>query len=458
MPDNSIALCDFKSYRAIYRPDAQVLPFRKLLARLTTHERTESKDSVRLFAPVRLQPVADDQCKHAREEGGFIKAHRCDASVAAVTCLVFDADQGDERDIQRCHARLKEADISHVFYSTFSYSPLKDKAAYRLVVFTAREIKPEEFKSLRLNVIAAFEVPCDPGSSAGISHSYYWPAAKPTATVSTLQHIGGELNVDQYKGVDHAVTKKALFVAGEHSERKCKPAPDVLRREALAWAERERGFPVLHIALSGAPLAEPGGRHAAVMKLRSKLCGRFTDVDPESLYELVADSLAATSVAGRDLSLEFADGIEEYQDRLFAQDEEAIEALRPAGYKPPAGLVSAEGEASALRRIRAVFSGRAEEYKKRGDLDKARVATAIHRQTPLPTHEIGRAVWMVTAVIPDYPIKTYVEALEKLLSESTIGVGRLRQLVTEAIYKQVAQRQADDQFELEYQRRGAARG
>lgn len=433
-----IEITQFQTYRSIRKPDPLCLPLEELFALLTTHITVDAKEDVKLFAPAVFQRVDKDGCKHAREDGGAVHAHRCDASVKYITALAFDADQGTEDDVRAAHRALIGANISHVFYSTFSYDPSNPgRAPYRLVVLINRPIMPAEFKGVRLNVIKAFGIPCDAGSSAGVSHSYYWPSRRPGGVCSVLVHSGNVLDVDSYLGEDEEVTKAALYTERSGLNQ---AALEVLRQECAASSNL-----LIQRMLDGKPIGTEGNRHGTVMSLRAKLCGLFTDVDPNLLCELAREALEATNEGERDFCEEFLEGLEDYQGQLFAQDEAAIAKLRPVDF-PPFPVLDAFAQAAGVDHVRAVLGTRVKDYRDRGEMAKASTAKAVARQEPLSRAATNQAVWMMVAFTPDYPPSVYVDVLRTCLVGSSIGPDRARQLVTESLYKQHAAKKSEDDF------------
>lgn len=427
-----ITISEYRNYRAVFSPKEKTLTEDEFLSVLTQHTRAPSKDSVPLFSPTRLAPVDKDRCKHTRTSKSG--SHRCDASVVELTALVFDADQGTDEDIARCHAALTEANYTHVFYSTFSYDPAGPKQAYRLAVLVDRPVTPEEFKGVRASFIAAYAVPCDPKSSAGVSHSYYYPAAPLDGVPRVLQHRGAAAPVDKYVAELEIINREACFV--ELDSPKHQPPIEALRAECRRYIQRNPGTPtatLLTAMLNGTPLSSAGGRHAAAIELRGKLCGLFTDVDPFCLYELARDSLEAMSDGDRDFSLEFAEGIEEYQDELFARDENSIEKRHPVGMLFPKHPESAAAQTALVEEVRTVLRNRLSRYDEQPD--KKRIASAMVEGKTILAPDMNRAVWLLLANANYFPIETYVRLLEPCICESTVGPNRLRQLLVEASYE-----------------------
>lgn len=425
----------FPAVSGIFNPTPISLPFTTLL----THRRVAAKNSLPLFAPAVFDPVPAASCRHSRT--GPIGPHRCDASVREVTALVYDADAGTLADIQLAHDLLKSKNISHVFYSSHSYDPAKalsgGKANFRLVVAVDRPVRPEEFKGVRATVLRAFAVPAEETVCAGISHSYYYPSCPPDIEPVTLAHIGSLLPVDEYLGSIESRTSVAYVEIEEYAQ----PSLAMLRAELEAYLATDRPSDSTRLqfrcVLDGRPLyATEGERHAAVIILRGKLVGRFTDVDPDLLVELVTPCLNALNTDGRDFVAEFSSGLAAYQNDLLASDEAGIEASKPNTYQPPTPL-AAGSQPSVVERFRAnVLTTRAATLRRRGEEEKAELLTKILKGQSLETlANVNRAAWVVFAAEPNYPLEVYVEVLRPSIKDTVVGPTRLKQILTTAAYK-----------------------
>ncbi len=412
------------------------------LSFFSLHQRSATKQGVRLFSPAQYHHVPQGSCKHTAHSASG--PHRCDASVSYISMLVYDMDAGTEGEVQACLASLVQADISHVAYSSFSYNHATSyiKAPYRLLVFTSRDLRPEEFKSTRAAVHKAFNIPADLKSSAGLSHSYYVPSCPATAQPRVFAHTGTPLNVDTYVG-EPAPPKVYSFT---EVEDQATPSVDGFRRDVAEYLTRRAGYATetpgdqyLTRALKGEPLTTlQGERHDTVRILRGKLCGRYPDVDPEVFVEFARASLEAMDEDGRDFVGEFARDLDGFQGQMLGTREDQSSPAKPLPE------LDADAREAITRRIHAALENGAIGT----NTERTRRAVeALVNKGPLQTlSEVETAVWLLVNAFPDYDVATYATLIEPTLAGSVVGPAHLKVLINDRFRRLQAEEEADAQI------------
>jgi hypothetical protein len=125
--------------------------------------------------------------------------------VEAVTLAIFDVDKRPDgspltvEDIQDAEHRLAQADVAHIWYTTYSHDPKAGRVSYRLVMPLAGPIAPSHWKGFRASVAARYGIPLVDRESSDASHCFYLPTkgavvtARPGAPLSTAGYSESEI-------------------------------------------------------------------------------------------------------------------------------------------------------------------------------------------------------------------------------------------------------------------------
>jgi hypothetical protein len=268
------------------------------------------KEDVPLFGPYVLK-APDVPCRR-HKSGERTKAHRCDRCVDRMTLAVFDADQGTMTQVEACRALLQAAGVAHLWYSTFNYDPTRPTVSARLLVPLARPESVDRWYSLREILIDRFQIPADPQTSSGLSHSYYLPSHRPGATPWFSVHSGVYLDPATVFGV---ISRPPIFRGGdvltelqpdEDDELEgpvdLGPLREKVRVQIRRWSsgaprDKERAH-YLQCFLDGAPLADHGERDVAMLRACGVLAWLYPDEPLTVLMHLVRPTMNAMMAAG----------------------------------------------------------------------------------------------------------------------------------------------------------------
>lgn len=249
---------------------------------LTSFDQRTEKDGP-AWSPVRLSTLT-----------------RSNANVETITALVFDLDGSEPPDLQG---------LSYVAHTTFT------PGSWRLVLPVDREILPEEYATVRANVIERFGIPADPATK-DLSRLYYLPTCQPGQTPDNTVQVGEPLKVDDYV--------KSGFLKGlkKHALPRLEEINLDSLRERLSKSDRAD----VKSMLAGESVAEPGARDDSLQKLASAVAFSLpTGVPIDAALELFVPSISAMDCApeGKEYWLnEVRDMLSRAQNRKALKDQE----------------------------------------------------------------------------------------------------------------------------------------
>jgi hypothetical protein len=274
----------------------------EIVKRFSSHTAYRNKFDAPGFGPYRLVPPGKPCVRH----GGLTVPHRCNGCVPAVTLAVFDVDRGAAAEVAACDDRLGLADIARLWFTTWSYRPFAERAAYRLVIPLTTPVPAEAWAFVRESILEHYQIPADVNTSSGVSHFYFGPSCpdpalgvisadgtKPLDVAALIAHAPKRLveDLDDFlEEIDDAVPDGPVDLA---------PVRTAVERRIRGLARREpEKAEWLRRILAGEPIAEHGSRNASTMKA----CGALASAAPEAslaaLRVLIRPSVDAMIAAG----------------------------------------------------------------------------------------------------------------------------------------------------------------
>lgn len=151
------------------QPQEVEAPWEKLSQRLTQHTATTCG-----------KKCVGHKCPEKAKHGAWspIKlipgSTRNNPNVLAVTAVVLDIDNIEEAEWNGVANRLEENQVAFTMHTTHAHTAKKFSA--RLVIPIDREILPHEWKTVRANVVARYQIPTDK-KTLDISRIFYVPTS-----------------------------------------------------------------------------------------------------------------------------------------------------------------------------------------------------------------------------------------------------------------------------------------
>lgn len=272
------------------------------------HAPTNDKTAAPLFGPYALTGRRRP-CTHSTSA-----PHKCDACVEALTLAVFDVDLGDKEAITFTQKLLQRDGVTHVFYSSYSFSPTHP--AFRLVIPLSEPVVAGAWTLFRRAVIDRYSIPCNPAQCSAPSHTYFLPScpppdrrqAEPVVDVST----GSPLDISRFPllCVSQEDEERAAYVPESDDFFSAAPQPitravAVNRLRARMYVLRAKDNPydkmkadVIHRLVLRKPLAEHGARHTATVIATGILAYMFPDAAELFFREMLEPSIEAMRAQG----------------------------------------------------------------------------------------------------------------------------------------------------------------
>lgn len=307
-------MISYTEYRSLYDLDTTQTvteTWEEMVRKFSTHLRLQKKDLAPGFGPYVLKPT--EPCTRHKDRKPRTWPHRCDDSVQEITLAVFDVDVGTQDDIVECALRLNVHNITHLWYTSYSYNPNSERPAFRLVIPLSEPVSPDRWTAVRAGIASKFSVPCDLKQCGGLSHFYYQPSCPPDADPIVDSLPGRFLDPADVPHVAVPATRTRLPSLNEWVPPEDPPpgtpidlAQDLERLEAryrsLSHGKSKDKALILRRLLDGKELAEHGKRNdtttIAAGVLASTLPGRPLAV----LKALIWPSYQAMVEAGSSLS------------------------------------------------------------------------------------------------------------------------------------------------------------
>lgn len=231
---------------------------------------------------------------------------RKDINVDRMTLAVFDVDYGATPEtVQACRDLLVAADLAQHWYTTFSHTP--EKQSWRLVIPLDAEwlVDKATWQRFRRSMISEYQIPADPKKCSGLSHFYYLPSCPPGATPEVV-------TFDGYPTARSAVVYPVTL--SQPVDIPCPPEPTQpidlrpfktslrARAKKLRGAGQVRKADALDACLDGRPLASHGERTTTSLSVAGTLAWAFPDEHPETLYRIMAPSVALMIAEGSSIT------------------------------------------------------------------------------------------------------------------------------------------------------------
>lgn len=171
----------------------------EIASMLTQHAVLPDKDRALGFVPLTM---VDAPCTCGKKDCPGELGHLRAENVVAFSMLILDLDkyrddsrQLDQAGAERAMARLRELNVRHFVYSTFSHS-YPDHASLRVGVALSRPVTVEEWTLFFPAVTAWLDVEHDPACSGTVGRFWYMPAHPPGAEPIAYVVDGDPIDVD----------------------------------------------------------------------------------------------------------------------------------------------------------------------------------------------------------------------------------------------------------------------
>lgn len=288
---------------------------------------------------------------------------RCNASVLAVTCAVFDLDHLDADALQKVSDTIDGGGFEYVLHST--HTP----GCYRLVMPLSRPVPASDWRRVLAAAVDTMKLPSDP-QCKDLSRLYFLPTC-PVGTEPVIETgTGRSLDVDGLLAAASSLNPAEYEPPRWADADDAEPADldalrkllsDARRRKASSTkpADAER-YRLLGRIIKGEPLAQVGARDGTINQAASLLA--FTlpgNVTEEAALEVLRPSITAMvcDPEGLEHWLEkarynFASASERRARR--DEDNEAMRARMVAGSKPAArdsAVASDDAKADDWKRL-----------------------------------------------------------------------------------------------------------
>ncbi len=171
---DSYDLTLYSSLYSVDKPTPLRLTWEEITQQFSKHICVTKKDAAPGFGPYLIHPPDPSPCYDHRDGLPRSQPHRCDNCVRSLSLAVFDVDQGNIYAVEQTRDELLKKQISHVFYTSFSY--YKNKGAWRLIIPLKAPVSTATWPIIRLGIIKQFKIPADPSKCSGASHFYYLPS------------------------------------------------------------------------------------------------------------------------------------------------------------------------------------------------------------------------------------------------------------------------------------------
>lgn len=304
---------------SIYDIDSHV-PVREewpaFVARFSTHTAYPRKEAAPGFGPYRLGPPPNPCHKHPG--AARLEAHRCTACVRELHLAVFDVDVGTVGEVERCSSYLRQSNLAHLWFTTWSYKPDADRPSLRLVIPFAVPVPEYAWDTVRTRLFRALAIPADPNKCSGTSHFYYAPAC-PTERL-------GDAWVDVELGDPYDATallrtvpkrRPPVFTVAPPAEGSAgtNDVRTAVERAVRRWSgahvgpDKKEKARVLQAALAGAALADHGSRNETTWRIAGTIASLVPEASTEALVAFLAPSLVKMVEAGSSLT---ADDLERF--------------------------------------------------------------------------------------------------------------------------------------------------
>lgn len=271
----------FTLYRSLFDLDScshVTWSWDQFVSEFSTHLRVQSKEQAPGFGPYTLKTPASTCLKHrdARTRAPVPRPgpHRCDDSVDFMTLAVFDVDVGTEAQISNTSELLTKAGIAHLWYTSYSYTPIKDRPPFRLVIPLSSPVQPAVWSSVRSGIAQRFQIPCVLTQCSGLSHFYYLPSCPPSEVPITDAVAGNFLDPSEFPQVQERARSPLPTMEGWEPPPDPEPGTPISVGPLLEILEsRKRGFMMmrdvrmndkgrlLDRVLKGVSLASHGARN-----------------------------------------------------------------------------------------------------------------------------------------------------------------------------------------------------
>jgi hypothetical protein len=287
----------------------------EFVSSFSEHVRVSDKMKAPGFGPYYLTPT-HEPCRAHKDGKVRVKAHRCDECVKEMTLAVFDVDTGTQEDIERCEAKLEKANLSRLWYSSFSYSPEQERPSFRLVLPFSTPLDPREWPSVRASLIYQYGIPCLVSACKGKSHFYFIPSASMSNTQTISFSTSGVF-------LSHATLPKVLeqkgtkrLVALDKWNPPAEPDPSTpidmegmrevitRRRNHFSRGKVENKYKSLLLTrlLNGEPLEQHGKRNDAMTLICGIVAYALFDKPVSWLLALIRPSLSRMISEGSSLT------------------------------------------------------------------------------------------------------------------------------------------------------------
>lgn len=310
---------EFTQWWGLYSPKWNTSSFQdwaSAINQFLQHFRVEDKFQSAGFGPYKLEPGA---------------TRRADEFVECMTLAVFDADQGTDSDITNTGQLLDEAGLSYACYSTFSYP---EKSAYRIVVPLSHPLPPHLWAGVRETMIDQFKIPAHKQQCKGVSHFYFYPSARPNASVRSWGRVGHSYI---WTPPELITPPKRIVVSVSFSPPDDPTTPEDLapllariekRATYLEQVDPDKAV-LLRKLLAGYELGSHGERNTNALRVAGMLGWMFTNTALSTLKRIMAPSVDKMIEQGSKITWQTVESMLLRGMRKRAQkDEEDEELLR----------------------------------------------------------------------------------------------------------------------------------
>lgn len=336
-------LLPFYPHARSHRATMQDLTKTELLKILANSIETSIKDNL-AWSPAVLAPCSCPCRNTGRKrvsicEGG--EYHRLNENTLRHELIVFDLDHVTSELAGDTLAKLEDAGLEYVCYSTFSHDQAKADAtpepgcapantcSLRLVLFPDKPVPAADVPAVRNALVDALEIPVDPRTK-DLSRLYYLPAHQTGREPFFIHHQGDTFGVQDALAANaaaKAATNPAAapaLAAAQTPPAATTPADLTTLREALQHAKRAttsaEAKTIIGRVLDGEPLAPEGEHDATLQQLAGLAATWLPDGTPtEAVVTLCEVSLRR---------MEWQDGWEHLLETFEEKHERAVERTK----------------------------------------------------------------------------------------------------------------------------------